>query len=102
MFNNKVNCIENSLYNEQLDELFDYIIVKIEKEYKLYCNLLSELKNYINIDSLNNISIEDKEKVLLELFKLLKFNSACANLKILDNHASSAFGKKHSRIITNL
>lgn len=101
LFNKKTKCIENLLYNEQLDELFIYIIDKMENEYKLYCNLLPELKNYINIDSLNNISIEDKEKVLLELFKLLKFNSACANLKILDNHASSAFGKKHSRIITN-
>lgn len=101
LFNKKDKCIENSLYNEQLDELFTYIINKIENKYKLYCNLLPELKNYINIDSLNNISIEDKEKVLLELFKLLKFNSFCADLKILDSKASSAFGKKNGRIISN-
>ena len=101
LFNKKTKYIENPLYNEQLDELFIYIINKIENEYKLYCNLLPELKKYINIDSLNNISIEDKEKVLLELFKLLKFNSFCANLKILDSQVSSAFGKKNGRIISN-
>ena len=101
LFNKKDKCIENSLYNQQLDELFTYIINKIENEYKLYCNLLPELKKYINIDSLNNISIEDKEKVLFELFKLLKFNSACANLKTLGSKASSAFGKKNDRIISN-
>ena len=101
LFNNKTKCIETTLYNEQLNELFIYIINKIENEYKLYSNLLPELKKYVNVDSLNNISIVDKEKALLELFKLLKFNSACANLKILDSQASSAFGKKHSRIISN-
>lgn len=101
LFNNKHNCIKNPLYNEQLNELFIYIINKIENEYKLYLNLLPELKKYINTDFLNNTSIENKEKILLELFKLLKFNSSCANLKLLDNQASSYFGKKNDRIISN-
>lgn len=101
LFNNKTKCIETTLYNEQLNELFIYIVNKIENEYKLYINLLPELKKYVNVDYLNNISIVDKEKALLELFKLLKFNSACANLKILDSQASSAFGKKNGRIISN-
>ena len=101
LFNNKTKGIENALYNEQLNELFNYIINKIEKEYKLYCNLLPILKSYINTNTLNDISINNKEKIILELFKLLKFNSSCANLKTLDSQASSAFGKKNKKIISN-
>ena len=101
LFNNKTKGIENALYNEQLNELFNYIINKIEKEYKLYCNLLPVLKSYINTNTLNDISINNKEKIILELFKLLKFNSSCANLKTLDSQASSAFGKKNKKIISN-
>lgn len=100
LFNHK-NCIDDSTYDIQLNELFNYITDKIHNEYKLYENLLPELKKYINQDVLDSISISDKEKTLLELFKLLKFNSACANLKVLNKDASMAFGKKHSRIISN-
>lgn len=100
LFNNKSKCIETTLYNEQLNELFIYTIHKIENEYKLYSNLLPKLKKYVNIDSLNNISTEDKEKVLLELFKLLKFNNDSANLKILDSQSSS-FGRKHDKTISS-
>ena len=70
LFNNKTKGIENALYNEQLNELFNYIINKIEKEYKLYCNLLPVLKSYISTNTLNDISINNKEKIILELFKL--------------------------------
>ena len=47
------------------------------------------------------MNIETKEKVLQELFKLLKCNSSCANLKFLNTKASTFFGKKNGRIISN-
>lgn len=96
LFNN-ISNIEDDLYNKQLIEIINYVINKIEKEYMLYQNLVPELKGYLT--DLENISIENKEKVLLELFKLLKFNSATANLKFLNSNASIAFGKKNDRII---
>ena len=99
LFNCNKDLIDDELYNNYLDEIIDYVIEKIEKEYKLYSNLVNELKGYLNKDMLNEISIEIKEKTLLELFKLLKFNSACANLKLLNSQASIAFGKKHGRTI---
>ena len=67
----------------------------------LYNNLIPELRGYLNDKSIKNLSIEDKEKALKELFNLLKCNSKCANLKFLNFKASSYFGKKNGRIISN-
>ena len=47
------------------------------------------------------MNLETKEKVLQELFKLLKCNSSCANLKFLNAKASSFFGRKNERTISN-
>ena len=98
---NKQKLIDDLSYNNQLTEIINYVIQKIAKEYKLYQNLLPELRKYINDNSLQNMDFETKEKVLQELFKLLKCNSSCANLKFLNAEASSFFGRKHNRIISN-
>ncbi len=94
LFNSKKDVIEDNQYEEILDDIIKYIIEKIAKEYVLYQNLLKEIKQLFNLESL---SLEEKEKVIVEMFKLLKYNSTCANLKFLK--ASIAFGKKHGRTI---
>ncbi len=101
LFNNKKKGINDIPYDNQLEELLLYIIKKIEKDYKLYENLIPELKGYFNENTIKTMNIETKEKAVLELFKLLKFNSATANLQSIIPKASSAFGKKHGRIIKN-
>lgn len=97
LFNNKKEIIDNTLYNENLEEMLKYIIFKIEKEFLLYQNLLDEMKQIFKINSNEKHSIEGKEKLIKEIFKLIKFNSSCANLKDFD--ASSFYGKKEKRII---
>jgi len=92
----KSDNLTDTIYEEQLREILDYILVKMEKEYLLYKNLLPELK--ISLESKIK-DVELLEKVIKELLNLLKFNSKTANLK--DIELSSAYGKKHSRIITN-
>lgn len=100
LFNYKVSKnIDDDIYNIQLNEILYYVIEKIVKEYKLYNNLLEELNSYLNENTIDNYDIATKEKTLLELFKLLKFNSTCANLKHLNSKASIAFGKKNNRVI---
>lgn len=95
----KYKDIDDAIYSSQLNEILYYVIEKMDKEYKLYNNLLEELKGYLDKNAIDNYDITLKEKTLLELFKLLKFNSACANLKHLNSKASIAFGKKNDRVI---
>mgnify|MGYP002561606529 FL=1 len=99
LFNNKKEIIDDTLYNENLEDILKYIMFKIEKEFVLYQNLLDEMKEIFKINQEEKLNIEDKEKAILEMFKLLKFNSSTANLKFLNS--SIAFGKKHNRIINH-
>ena len=48
---------------------------------------------------LENVNIEIKEKIIIEMLNLLKCNSKNANMKFLDDKYSIAFGKKNGRII---
>ena len=93
LFKNKVDLVENNQYEKDLEEVLQYILEKVEKEYVLYQNLLDEMKQMFKKD----LTCEEKEKAIIEMLKLLKFNSACANLKFLN--ASTAFGRKEKRII---
>ncbi len=90
----KSNTFDYNKYENDLKEILNYIYEKVENEYNLYFNLTSELKDIID-ESL--ISIEYEEKAIIELLKLLKFNSQTANFKHI-NH-STAFGRKEKRII---
>ena len=101
LFNNKKIEIEDEKYKKQIEEIIIYIVDKIKKEYKLYENLVDDLKNMINYNNLSVVDIENKEKIIIELLNLLKCNSKTANFKFLNNKYSSAFGKKNGRIISN-
>lgn len=100
LFNNHGVEVEN--YDNNLNKIIEYIVDKIEKEYVLYNNLILELKSMINYANLDINSTEIKEKIIIELLKLLKCNSATANFKFLNDKYSSAFGKKHGRTIENV
>ena len=97
LFNKKEEIINDATYNENLEEILKYIVTKIEKEFTLYQNLLDQIKEMFKINSAEKLNVEDKEKAIIEMFKLLKCNSACANLKFLN--ASSFYGRKEKRII---
>ncbi len=90
----KPSTFDYDKYEKDLKEILDYIYEKIAQEYNLYFNLTNELKDIIN-ESL--ISIEYKEKAIIELLKLLRFNSKNANFKHIKH--SLAFGKKNDRVI---
>ena len=87
------NVIEDSLYDKELDEIIDYIISKVEKEYVLYQNLVPKMNDKFK----RSLTIELKEKIITEMFKLLKNNSVTANLKFLGE--SSEFGRASSKNI---
>lgn len=91
--------LTDDVYNKQLSEIAVYIVEKLEKEYKLYNNLLGDMKNHFQIDNIDSLTVHEKEIIIIQMFRLLKFNSECANLKELDNKLSMAFGKKEKRII---
>lgn len=93
---NKKKCIEDNFYNTQLNELIEYIITKIEKQYPLYKDFIPKLKNYLDIE---NISMELKEQTLLELFKMTKFSSLTANLKVLNPSAPDRLGRIKDKTI---
>ena len=96
--NNKFD-LDVEEYNQGLEEIIKYIVDKIDNEYKLYKNLVEELKDIISYDNLNLITTDNKEKIIIELTKLLNCKSDTANFKFLNKTYSSAFGKKNARTI---
>ena len=60
------------------------------------------MKEYLHYDNPNELSVEEREKAIVEMFKLLSCNSLCANLKVLNKNYSMAFGKKHGRTIEDV
>lgn len=99
LFNNKNLKINDNIYSNMLDEIIKYIVDKIEKQYKLFGNLIFELKIMINYDNIESNSVENKENIIKQLTKLLNCKSDNANFKFLNNKFSSAFGKKNGRTI---
>ena len=99
LFNNKNLEINDNIYSNMLDEIIKYIVDKIEKQYKLFGNLIFELKIMINYDNIESNSVENKENIIKQLTKLLNCKSDNANFKFLNNKFSSAFGKKNGRTI---
>lgn len=91
--------VEVDDYEKKIEEIITYIVDKIEIKYKLYDNLVEELKNIINYKNYNKLSLEEKENIIKQLIVLLKCNSINANFKFLNSKYSSAFGKKNGRII---
>lgn len=99
---NKKGKVDDVVYSTKLEKIICYIVSKVEEEYKLYQNLLDEMKIGFQVDDMDSLSIEEKEKIVIEMFHLLKCNSRCANLKFLlvnGKNLSMAFGRKEKRII---
>ena len=46
LLNGKKKGIDDVIYSTHLTEIIKYIIHKVEKEYKLYSNLISEMKSF--------------------------------------------------------
>ena len=86
-------------YSLSLDSVINYIIDSMKNDYKLFTNLIIDLKNMTNNGDYSIFSIEQKEKIIKELTKLLNIKSDNANFKFLNDKYSSAFGKKNDRII---
>ncbi len=88
----------NDAEAKEIDDILNYILDKMEKEYKLYQNLIPELKQCI---SGRELTIEEKITVIKELFNLLKFNSKNADLKSTLG-LSKYYGKKNDRMIDHV
>lgn len=103
LLNNKgKDKVSDSIYERQLEEIISYIVEKIKTEYKLYENLISEISEGLKINHMDELSLEEKEKIIKEMLKLLKCNSVTANLsflKIKGKNMSSAFGRKNNKTI---
>lgn len=94
-FNRLLNKVKKSqendlLYEKQLEKIIFYIFEKVDLEYELYKNQFQTLLASINIKIM---STEEKEKMIIELLKLLKCNSATANLDFID------FGERYGRMM---
>ena len=98
----RTKLVDDVTYSNYLSEIIKYIIDKVEKEYVLYQNLIPDMKKHLHYDNPNELSVEEREKAIIEMFKLLSCNSLCANLKVLSKDYSMAFGKKNDRTITNV
>ncbi len=98
LLNHRKRIIDDVTYTQKLKDFLKLLIAKIEKEYLLYQNLVSEMKELF-FPVIEEAKIETMENVIIQMLYLLKCNSTCANLKFLG--ASTAFGKKNHRIIEN-
>lgn len=97
VFNKRESNYEE--YQNDLDEIITYIVDKIENDYKLFENLIPELKRIVNYRNYENFTAEEKVNIIKQLTKLLNCKSDNANFKTLSEKYSSAFGKKNGRII---
>lgn len=100
LFNDKKYEIDEVIYSKQLDEIIKYIVDKMQSKYKLFDNLITDLKDIVKYENISYNDIETKENIIKQLTKLLNCKSDNANFKFLSNKYSMAFGKKHRRIIT--
>lgn len=87
---------EKNLYDVHLNEIKDYILLKMENEYDLFKDLVPTIRNKMDDIELNTETIE---RVIKELFNLLKFNSTAANLEAIG--LTSRFGRKSKQSIKN-
>lgn len=101
LLNNK-GKIDDVVYETQLEEIIEYILGQINKEYKLYQNLCETLNDRFQSDMLDELSLEEKEKIIRAMFRLLKCDSRTADLKFLEyggKNMSGSFGRKNELTI---
>ena len=99
LFNGRRQEIDDDKYNNDLINIIEYIVEKMNKEYKLYKKQVSDLKEKIGYEDLINFSKEEKEKIIIELMKLLKYDGEYPNLNFLN--LPSEFGRKRVSKIEN-
>lgn len=87
-FNKVLNYICNDKYGEieeqQIDELFEYIVRKIEINYPLFESELTKIERFCTNGYYQNLSILEKKRFILELFRMLDTTSANARLAFLN------------------
>ncbi|MGL5869587.1 type II CRISPR RNA-guided endonuclease Cas9 [Clostridium chrysemydis] len=84
--------------NINLDEIYEYLIMKIKKEYKIYKSAVEKLENKREV--FKNLKNGEKLQVINEILKLTKTDSQCANLKLLKD--SNRVGRIEKRSNTDI
>ncbi len=104
----------NEIFDKQINELFDLILLKMKNEYPLYSSTLDKLENVKALGIFYNLKFikndkddkDDKEKskldIILELFKLLKCAPINANLKVLENKLTDREGRVQKKNINGI
>jgi len=83
LLNNKKKVIDDINYGVQLGEIIDYIIEKIKKHYPIYEKNVIRLKEWYKYKNTEILSLEEKENIVKQTFRMLRANSENANLKFL-------------------
>lgn len=99
LFNSHSKVIDDVNYNIRLGEIIDYIIEKMDKYYSIYNNEIIKLKEWAKFKNTNVLSIEQKENIIKQIFKMLRANSETANFKFLGQ--SDRFGRIKDKNISS-
>ncbi len=101
----KLNCNEEILENKydiELSEIVIYIVDKVEKEYKLYSNLLDNMKEMFKYNNIETLTIEEKEIIIKQMLNLLKANSLTGNFKLLNSKYNDRYGRTSKKNIKSV
>lgn len=87
-FNKTLNYICNDkqedIEEQQFDELFQYILKKIDTNYPLFEAELNKIKQFYSSGYYSKLTTQEKKRFILEIFKMLDTTSANANLLFLN------------------
>lgn len=109
-FNELLNFICNDKFcevsDDEIDELFKYILGKIEKYYPIYSSELSKIRQFYDRGYYEKLDIFQKKKLILELFRMLDTTSNNARLSFLTKEFSEIkfddrVGRKHGQNIND-
>ena len=101
----KLNCSEEILENKydiELSEIVIYIVDKVEKEYKLYSDLLDNMKEMFKYYNIETLTIEEKEIIIKQMLNLLKANSLTGNFKLLNSKYNDRYGRTRQKNIKSV
>lgn len=97
LLNKKKETIDDVNYEENIKSLIEDIYNKIATTYKLYNNLAEQLRKII--DDNRNCTLENEEKLAIQLLGLLRCNSTNADLQFLNSNYSKSFGRKKNKTV---
>lgn len=86
---------ERSQIESELCKVYEYVVSKAQKQYKLYGDVFRKIYSIVQFESL---SYDTKINCLKELFKLLGANSECANMSKFNPTGGSKEGKLADRM----